>query len=124
MDKFGILMLVTGVLGCACLGTCVVSTTLLACLIGRQLFHGPSPRSPGGGVLRERRRLQLSGRLHRRLATVLVRVLEPRNEGGGAVQPQLQYEAVVIERAVMLVCYGAGASVVVPSSHSSSMRLS
>ena len=68
------------------------------------------PRNEGGAVLRERRRLQLSGRLHRRLANVLVRVLEPRNEGGGAVQPQLQYEAVVIERAVMLVCYGAGAS--------------
>ena len=60
-------------------------------------------------MLRERRRLQLSGRLHRRLANVLVRVLEPRNEGGGAVQPQLQYEAVVIERAVNIVFYGASA---------------
>ena len=68
------------------------------------------PRNEGGAVLRERRRLQLSGRLHRRLANVLVRVLELRNEGGGAVQPQLECEAVVIERAVMLVFYGASAS--------------
>ena len=33
------------------------------------------PRNEGGAVLRERRRLQLSGRLHSRLANVLVRVL-------------------------------------------------